>query len=734
MSKKNIPLIIFLIIIFYCLNHSAISQNSDSLLLELKKDKHDTTKVDLLIELSLKLRYSDPDSALQLANQALSISENINFNKGKIESYQNIGIYHLFKSNYVSSLEFFQKALNIATNQKDYKKISTITNNIGIVYFQIGAYPKALEYYQKCLEISDSLGDEKTAGSAINNIGLIHKNMRNSVLAKEYFYKALKYKEKEKDSFAIASIYNNLGVLYLVNKEDSLAIVSFKNAMPFFETTNNKFGIASVYNNLGIANFNRGNYKFANEYHFKSLQIKKEINDLKGTSSTYNNLAFVKLNLAKSELNWHNSIKLYKEARDYAIKSITIAKKVNALSELKNAYEHLSNAYYGLEDYKKAFYFKDKYHILNDSLYNINKENEIGKMEALYQSEKKDLQIKNLEKENELKNTQLEKMKIRQLLSYLIIFVSFYIIVSLILIRKRLKKKNKTISYQKETITSQYEEILSQNEEIVSQKEELETHRNHLEKLVEKRTADLKLAKEKAEESDRLKTAFLSNMSHEIRTPMNAIVGFTSLLSDTELTDETKEELINHINNNTDTLLKLIDDILDIAKIESGQLKINYKEFSIHQALDALIPIYDEKKRILNKKDIKFKVTQYKKDIVVKSDPLRLQQILINLIDNAFKFTEKGEVEVGFDIKQADNMNNVIFFVIDTGIGMSEEQMGVIFKRFSKIEDNKVKFYRGAGLGLTISKNIVELLGGNLSVESEIGKGSKFQFTLPLSK
>jgi PAS domain S-box-containing protein len=276
-------------------------------------------------------------------------------------------------------------------------------------------------------------------------------------------------------------------------------------------------------------------------------------------------------------------------------------------------------------------------------------------------------------------------------------------------------------------------EILQKNEEIISQKEELENHRNHLENLVKERTHDLEIAKAKAEESDKLKSAFLANMSHEIRTPMNAIVGFTGLLNDQDLIETDKQELISHIVHNSDTLLHLIDDIIDIAKIEAGQLNINKKDCYINIILNELLETFTEKKKLHKKDNIELRFNPGVEDsnFIIFTDNIRIQQILLNLIDNALKFTEKGYIEFGYNLEKGTKNPSIIFYVKDTGIGLSKDQQSLIFSRFTKLENDKKKLYRGAGLGLAICKNIVHLLEGKIWIDSEINKGSTFYFSIP---
>jgi len=242
-------------------------------------------------------------------------------------------------------------------------------------------------------------------------------------------------------------------------------------------------------------------------------------------------------------------------------------------------------------------------------------------------------------------------------------------------------------------------------------------------------------AKEKAEESDHLKSAFLANMSHEIRTPMNAILGFTELLTmpDSEITPEEKENFIKLINNSGNNLLQLIDDIIDISKIEANQIKIMRKDCALNVTLKEIRQSFIEisKQKEKEKIDIRLNDNAKEQNIVIKTDPLRLNQVITNLIGNALKFTEDGFIEFGYEIQ---NDKELLFYVKDTGVGMDIDKKDLVFERFTKIEDDSSRLYRGAGLGLAISKSLVHLLGGKIWVESAPDIGSTFYFTIPFDK
>lgn len=252
-----------------------------------------------------------------------------------------------------------------------------------------------------------------------------------------------------------------------------------------------------------------------------------------------------------------------------------------------------------------------------------------------------------------------------------------------------------------------------------------------LKNISERKEAERKMleAKYKAEESDRLKTAFLSNMSHEIRTPMNAIVGFSDLLTDEQLNPEERRDFIAQINQGADDLMRLIDDIIDIAKIEAGQVNVHISECFVRELFKELHLMYIQNIKRTGKDNVSIRLdwSWPLNELAIYTDPFRLKQILINLLSNAVKFTEEGEIVLGI----REDPEGVYFYVKDSGIGIREEKQKVIFDRFMQGHEAKSKLYGGTGLGLAISKNLTEILGGDIGVESKSGEGSTFWFILP---
>lgn len=227
----------------------------------------------------------------------------------------------------------------------------------------------------------------------------------------------------------------------------------------------------------------------------------------------------------------------------------------------------------------------------------------------------------------------------------------------------------------------------------------------------------------KAKESERLKTAFLHNLSHEIRTPLNAIVGFSNLIVNDKT--EKKEKFKNMISENSQHLIRLIDDIIDMSMIETNQLSIKKTKFNLYEVLKTLYEVFNQEET----EKITLEVELGDEELEINTDKTRLEQIFINLLNNAFKFTKEGTIRFGY----TEDKKNICFYVEDSGIGINKDLQDKIFDRFIKGHENSKTVYRGAGIGLFLTKKMVEMLGGEIWVESVLDKGSTFYFTIPLA-
>lgn len=254
------------------------------------------------------------------------------------------------------------------------------------------------------------------------------------------------------------------------------------------------------------------------------------------------------------------------------------------------------------------------------------------------------------------------------------------------------------------------------------------THQKEIELELENKNQILVQEKDKAEERDRLKSVFLANMSHEIRTPMNGIIGFSELLKEEDLEEDKRNDYIDIVINSSNQLMQIIDDILEISRLETRKVKVKYSELSLNSLLLEVFNLYNEKAKA-NNTPLYIKKGLNDMDSLISTDGTKIRKIIYNLIDNALRYTNEGYIELGYERKG----EKVEFYVQDTGIGVKEEQLTTIFGRFSQGEKKLSQQKGGLGIGLSIAKENTELLGGKIWVESVYGQGSRFIFTIPFS-
>ncbi len=604
--------------------------------------------------------------AVDNLEQSQSIFSTLNDTLNLVETHQVYGQIYTRIGEFKKALDNTEIAFTLAGKLKLRDKIAELTRETGNIYFYFNEKTIALDFYQKSLKISEEYNNNDGIAKAYNNMGRIYSETGNYNLALECLKKSLSYKSKENDKVSYGNTLLNIGTVYLAQQK-------FEEALTFFGQSFESF--SSVSNAEGMAN--------SLYYSGQTYLLKNQFNQA----------------LASQDEAWR-------------IASETESKRLQVRISLA-----LSEIHAKVGDFKRAYNYFKIHSNLRDSVFSDENTKLILELETRYQLHAKQRQIELLSKEQALK--QSEQRKARIWIALLAIVTLFLISLSYF-IYLRFRDKNK---HNKQLL-----EEIQQRKEI---EQKLNDYKEHLENLVDERTWELKIAKDRAEEADRLKTAFLTNMSHEIRTPMNAIVGFSYLLTDPDSSEESKAEYYNIIKSNGEVLMNLINDILDISMIESGQLKTRNKAANIGNIVRELLTHYNQTKDELEKKKltITLDIEETDSSLTVKTDPVRLRQVLSNLLSNSLKFTNEGRISFGYRLSDS---KEIIFFVRDTGCGIDPKNHRAIFERFNKFGNaSDAKLYTGSGLGLAISHELVNLLGGKIWLDSFPGKGSTFYFTIP---
>ncbi|RPH34273.1 MAG: response regulator [Bacteroidales bacterium] len=665
----------------------------------------DSSRLELLIKSANDYNNSNTALSIEYARIAIALAKKFNSPNKQVIAEIIIGKALFINGEYANAIEQLEKSQALTLSINDSINLIEINRIYALIYTKIGDFKKAIEYSEKTFTLVEKLNQQNKLADIVRETGNIYYSFREYGIALDFYQKSLTSCQAKNDQVGMSKALNNIGQVYIDLGQYSKALDFLNRSLEIKSKYDNKLSYTITQHNIGIIYFRQKDYSKAISYFTQSNRNYTKINYIAGITDSYQFLG-------QSYLK----IKQYKFAEESLLEAEKLAEKAQIRTLLVTIYLSLSELYAETNRFNEAYIALSKNKALSDSLYSDEKRNLLIELDAKYNLQTKEKQIKLLSKEQELENIQRKKLTI---LSVLLAFTAFFLILIIYLIYSRMRFRGR--------INRQLLEEINQRKIV---EEELHRHQDHLEALVDDRTKDLKIAKDKAEESDMLKTAFLANMSHEIRTPMNAIVGFSNLLEHETLPEE-RMEYVKQINSNADILMNLINDIIDISMIESGQIKTNITSVSISALLNELLALFEMEKHKINKSHISIMLdyNHNLESLEILTDSNRLKQVLSNIISNALKFTHKGSIVIGF---KQNNPYKTLFFVKDTGIGIAPCNEEAIFERFSKFNSEpEAMLFPGTGLGLTICRELIHLLGGNIWFDSVINEGSTFYFTLP---
>ncbi len=696
-------LIASIISLIICCSSFSLSANdngnsiNDSLFNIYQVSNNDSVQITMLVQLAANMEANSilyyknktVDDYLQLANLKSNDSASLNKLAYEIDM---IGVEFRNKGNYISALKFHSWAKDIANRIVDKNQLSIIYNNIGVVYRRLDDYQTALTNHIEALKLAEQTRNIKSQAVAINSIGNIHMIIGNLNESLEYFKQSLMIEQKQNNLLGIAINLNNIGNVYSEKHEFAKALEYYFLSLDVNSEINSEKGIAICYNDIGNVYELKSQFDKALKYYIDAFTINSRLNNKHSLANSY---------LQVGEL--YTYLKQYDKALEYLLPGLEISNEIGVKAFIMNIYKALYQISRARKEYEEAFNYLQLSNQYHDSIININVRKEIARLHVKFESERKENHIKLLEQNAEISELDDKRKNFIILLTLgaFLLALGFVVLLSYYLFNK-----NKTNRL-----------LLERNKIIEKTKAESDNYSKQLLK-----------AKQEAERNSRTKGEFLANMSHEIRTPLNSVIGFSELLSES-VTDPQQLSYLKTIKSSGRTLLTLINDILDLSKIEAGKFKIDYENILTEQIFEDITQIFSH--RALEKNiDLIANIAAELPQTIFFSE-LRLRQILFNLVGNAIKFTNKGSITVeaySEDIGKGDKIK-LFINIIDTGIGIHKHELQRIFEPFNQSEVNQTS--HGTGLGLAITKRLVEMMNGDIKVESQEGIGTKFLICFP---
>lgn len=681
-----------------------------------------------------QIRITLKDSPNEAKKLALAYLENSVSSKDTIEmmrTYQTLGVIFKQLNENDSASYYLNMGLALAQKQNNIEMQSLCLNGLGVVYKSAGQYDKAIQAYEQAMEIAQSINDSNIQSKVLNNIAVVLQLQGENSKALEMFLLALEIKEKLNESKSLIPAYNNIAIIYiearrfneaekyilkaeqilgnnpdlaqeailLTNKAQILAglkkkddaILAFQRAIEIREKIDDKLGLATT--TLFFAEFwkNENNFEKSKKYYLKAHSNLLEVNSM---------LNLDQIAYKLGELYYIS--KDFKQAKKWFAKCLDVSSQSKTNKYVLDAYEFLSKISYLGQEYEEAYHYLKLTKILSDSIQASESERRLSELQTRFENEYNQRTIASLRSLAEMQ----EREKQKNFLFFVITFAAFVVALLAAILFYRQYHISQKVSA----------ELTDLNEEL------------------NKRHDELSIAKQKAEDASRIKSEFIANVSHEFRTPMNAVIGMSNLLAETNLSSEQRNYL-NAIKNSSSNLLLLLNDILDFSSVEAGHLKLNYEAFVLGECLQNLLEQFNLD---VNNKGILFEYhLPDELNNAIWVDKSRFCQVINNLLNNALKFTESGKVVFSIDLLSKERTINGYFYhlrfsVSDTGMGIPHTMQEKIFELFKQADASLTRKYTGLGIGLSVAQKLVRAMGGELKVESELGKGSRFYFELKL--
>lgn len=693
--KIGILILFFVCIAFFCVN-------ADDQQVSLPH-YNNTAQIELLQQLSEESRNKYPNRAQEYAQKALYLAEQEGDSLNVAQSLKLLGECFFQLGENDRALMNFVRSSIIFRSISEMNELARIRNRIGSVYRVMGMFDEALTYHLQALREADSLQDSTEIGFSLIYSGIIYRNIGDDKKALDNYQKAFNISRLIQDDNMEAIALNSMGTVYWYQDKLYKSLSYYEEALAIRKRLLEGETAAGLLNNIGNIYRDLGELDKAMSYYDQAMSISKSAGDKNLIAVIYKNVGVSQMYERK-----------FRQAESSYLKSLELAESGRYVRVVMEVLKNLSALYSKTGNYKLALDYYTSYASLQDSVFDqeslgriamIQVDNEISEKERINQLLQKNNAI------SELKNEKQEWV-----IFFLIIVSVLLVILAVVVYRL----------YQIKTRSNEKLQVLN-NELEVRVKERTE-------RLYEK-NLEKKKALEQLKYANESKDHFLANISHELRTPLHAILGIVEMLIDSE-TDRDKREKLEAVRDSSNHLFSQIKDILDLSLMESGTLALKEEYFDFRSLMNSIYNAIRQSVRNINKPVEVRLVLNDNFPQWVFADPVRIRQVMFHLLGNAIKFTHSGYIEImALAVNSDEPVNDrttIRLSVKDTGIGISRTKQKVIFDEFTQLDSGSSRKFGGTGVGLTLSKHLVEMMGGKIWVESEKGSGSKFVVELPV--
>lgn len=612
-----------------------------------------------------------PDEALLYAREALAIFQRLGIKDAVAACYNNIGTYNYTLTRYDSAIAYFRKSLSLYEELGITKEVAKLMGNVALCQEAMGDYAGALEVYFKALKMCEGIGDKEGMAVAYNEIAINYSRQKDFRKALEFYQKSLDTFFEEHNPYFAGLTYNDMVRSYIEIREYEKAMGAAQKALTIAKQQRSLSSEADALKNIGFIHFKRNNLPLAASYYKKALARRPDkVAEGKTTDLLLLSQLYATLGKADSAIY-------------FATQAIGFAKRI---TETLPLHKTLYEAYKLKGDFANATLYLEKYMADKDSIFNEENNQRFRDLQLQYETEKKEQQIAALNTEKALQENKV--LLLGALVTVTLLVITFLFVT----IRSNRKR--------------QHSERLLLNEQLRNKN----------------------LEAEKLQELDEMKSRFFANIAHEFRTPLTLIAGpVENLLEDNK--DKYAREQLMLVKNNSSRLLGLINQLLDLSKLESGVTKLELHKGDVMTFIKGITFSFQS---LADEKEISLACETTPAELVMDFDRDKLEKVMSNLLSNAFKFTpDLGSVKVSARHTQVDGNPHLEISVADSGAGIPEDQIGFIFNRFYQADNAPVRNSQGSGIGLALTRELVELHGGVITVSSN-GNGTVFSVTLPV--